>query len=183
MPELSDQEILSLLQSEETLNQGFNQLVIKYRERIYWHVRRMVILHDDADDVLQNIFIKIFRNIKSFKGNSGLYTWIYRISVNETITFLKQKRTSYFLPLVDYESKLSNSLQDDHFFTGDEVQMILQKAILTLPPRQRLVFNMKYFDEEMTFEELSKILDVSVGALKSSYHFAVKKIEKLIKTY
>jgi len=175
----SDKEILEMILVKESCNYGFNLLVRKYRKQIYWHVRRIVIDHDDSDDVVQNTFIKIWKNINKFREESKLFTWIYRIATNEALNFLKRKRQKLFIPLVDVEEKLSNSLSDDIYFNGDEIQLKLQKAILQLPEKQRLVFNMKYYDE-IKYEDMSEILNTSVGALKASYHIAVKKIEKII---
>lgn len=181
MAEASDQEILQILHDEGSMNKGFDMLVHKYQQRIYWHVRRMVIAHEDADDLVQNIFVKIFHNIMAFRQDSQLYTWIYRITVNETLTYLKQKqKRQIFIPLSQLDHALTDSLEDDTFFSGDEIQLQFQKAILRLPHKQRLVFNMKYFDDNLTFEELSSILGTSVGALKASYHIATKKIEKFL---
>jgi RNA polymerase sigma-70 factor (ECF subfamily) len=154
-------------------------LVRKYQKQVYWTVRRIVIDHDDANDVVQNSFIKIWKSLDNFREDSKLFTWIYRIATNESITFLKQKRTKFFIPFVDIEKQLSNSLESDSYFKGDEIQLKLQKAILTLPEKQRLVFNMKYFDE-LKYEDMSEILGTSVGALKASYHIAVKKIEDFL---
>ena len=177
---LSDQELIRLLKDPERQNEGFNRLIAKYRQRIYWQIRRMVISHDDADDIAQNVFLKIFQHVQQFREDSGLFTWIYRITVNESLAHLKslKKRTLFFSG--DYTEKLSGYLTHDNHFNGNQIQLKLQKAILKLPEKQRLVFNMKYFDESLTFEEMSKILDTSVGALKASYHHAVKKIEKSV---
>ncbi|MCK4639043.1 MAG: sigma-70 family RNA polymerase sigma factor [Bacteroidales bacterium] len=164
---------------KESCNYGFNLLVRKYQKQIYWHVRRIVIDHDDSDDVVQNTFIKIWKNINKFRDESKLFTWIYRIATNEALNFLKRKRQKLFIPLVNVEQRLSNSLSDDIYFNGDEIQLKLQKAILQLPEKQRLVFNMKYYNE-IKYEDMSEILNTSVGALKASYHIAVKKIEKII---
>ena len=154
--------------------------VNKYQERLYWHIRKIVINHDDTDDVLQNTYIKVFKGLNNFNKESLLYTWLYRIATNESITFLRKKRRKFFIPLGDVEYQLSNSLESDEYFNGDEIQLKLQKAILKLPEKQRLVFNMKYFDE-MKYDDMSDILDTSVGALKASYHHAVKKIEGFLK--
>lgn len=181
MPPHNDDEILKLILVEESRDYGFNLLVRKYHEKIYWTVRRMVIDHEDTNDVIQQVFLKVWQSINSFREDSGLYTWIYRIAVNESLSFIKKKRTRLFIPFVDVERELSRSLEDDNYFAGDEIQMKLQKAILKLPEKQRLVFNMKYFDE-MKYEDMSEILGTSVGALKSSYHIAVKKIEKFLTT-
>ena len=175
----SDKEILEMILVKESCNYGFNLLVRKYQKQIYWHVRRIVIDHDDSDDVVQNTFIKIWKNINKFREESKLFTWIYRIATNEALNFLKRKRQKLFIPLVNVEEKLSNSLSDDIYFNGDEIQLKLQKAILQLPEKQRLVFNMKYYNE-IKYEDMSEILNTSVGALKASYHIAVKKIEKMI---
>ncbi len=175
----TDNEILKAFRDENSRNYAFNLLVKKYQQSIYYHIRRIVIDHDDTDDLVQNTFIKIFQNLEGFREDAQLYTWIYRIATNEALAFLKSKRNKFFLPLVDVELQLSNSLKDSQFFNGDEIQLKLQKAILTLPQKQRLVFNMRYY-EEMKYEEMSEILGTSVGALKASYHIAVKKIEELV---
>ncbi|MCK4661233.1 MAG: RNA polymerase sigma factor [Bacteroidales bacterium] len=179
MTEYSDKELLDIFRDKERSNYAFNLIVRKYTERLYWHIRKIVIGHDDTDDVLQNTFIKVFKGLEKFRADSQLYTWMYRIATNESITFLKQKRRRFFIPMVDVENQLTNSLESDEYFNGDELQLKLQKAILKLPEKQRLVFNMKYF-EEMKYEEMSEILNTSVGGLKASYHHAVKKIEKII---
>jgi len=182
MAEKTDQEIIRMIQSEKELDAGFNLLVNKYQQRIYWHVRRMVIAHEDADDLVQNIFVKIFHNLGSFRNDSMLYTWIYRITVNETISFLKQKqRRQVFIPISQVDHSLVDMIEGNDSISGDEIQRQFQKAILSLPRKQRLVFNMKYFDDDLTFEDLSSILGTSVGALKASYHIAVKKIEKILR--
>ena len=152
---------------------------MKYQEKLYWHIRKIVIRHDDADDVLQNTFIKVWKSLDKFREASKLYTWLYRIATNESLTFLKQQKTKYLLPLEDHENSLKNSLMSDVYFNGDEIQLKLQKAILTLPEKQRIVFNMKYFDE-MKYDDMAEILKTSVGALKASFHHAVKKIEKYL---
>ena len=183
MTEVSDKKILELFGDESSRHYGFNLLVRKYQKRIYLHIRRMVIVHDDADDVVQEIFIKIWKGLAGFRTDSGLYTWIYRIATNEALAFLKKKKRKYmFLTLNpgNYEKGLMKAIEDDNYFTGSEVQLKLQKALLTLPAKQRLVFNMKYFDE-MKYEDISEITGTSVGALKASYHFAVKKIEEFIR--
>lgn len=177
MSNTDDQEILKQFRDKNSQNYAFSLLVNKYKQQIYFHIRRIVISHDDADDITQNTFIKIFENLHNFREDSKLYTWIYRIATNEALGHLKSKRNRFFLPFVDVESQLSNSLKESNFFTGDEIQLKLQKAILKLPEKQRLVFNMRYY-EEMKYEEMSEILGTSVGALKASYHIAVKKIEE-----
>lgn len=179
MGESQDQDILDGFKTTQGQNMAFNLLVNRYQERLYWHIRRMVIDHDDADDLVQNTFIKAFKGLKNFRGDSQLYTWLYRIATNECISFLKKKRTKFFVPIVDVEHELSQSLEADALIDGNEIQMRLQKALLKLPEKQRLVFNMKYFDE-MKYEAMSEVLGTSVGALKASYHHAVKKIEKYV---
>ena len=176
MEHYDDDKLIALFREEASQNNAYHLIVQKYKERLYWHIRRIVINHDDADDVLQNTLIKAWKGLSGFKAESKLYTWLYRIATNEAITFLNQKKKRFFIPIVDVEKELAQSLESDEFYTGDEIQLKLQKAILTLPEKQRLVFNMKYY-EEMKYEEISKILDTSVGALKASYHHAVKKIE------
>lgn len=174
-----DLELLEKFRKEETRNFAFNMLVREYQKRLYWHIRKILIDHDDTNDVLQNVFIKVWKNLDGFKGESQLYTWLYRIATNESITFLNQKKRRAGVPLDEASGFLSASLQGDSLFKGDEIQAKLQKAILTLPDKQRIVFNMKYFDN-MKYEEMSVILETSVGALKASYHHAVKKIERFL---
>ncbi|MEP1094624.1 MAG: RNA polymerase sigma factor [Cyclobacteriaceae bacterium] len=171
--------IIQKIRDEETRNYGFNLLVREYQERVYWHVRKMVIDHDDADDLVQEVFVKVWKNLDSFREDSKLYTWIYRIATNECLTFLKKKKRKYFIPIGDVTKELSEKLDEDVSISGDEVQLKLQKALLRLPDKQRIVFNMKYFDE-MKFTEIAEVTGTSVGALKASYHHAVKKIEEFI---
>jgi len=180
MPDYSDKELLALFKNEEKRNYAFNLIVRKYQEKLYWHIRKIVIKHDDTDDILQNTFIKVWKGLDGFREDSKLYTWLYRIATNESLTFLKQKKTKYLLPIVDYENQLKETLQSDEYFNGTEIQLKLQKAILKLPEKQRIVFNMKYF-EEMKYDDMSEVLNTSVGALKASYHHAVKKIENYFK--
>ena len=169
-----------MFRDENSRNYAFNLIVQQYQERVYWHIRRIVINHDDTDDVTQNTFIKAWKGLEGFKEEAQLYTWLYRIATNESISFLNKKRKILFLPLNNVEKNLSEQLASDDFFSGDEIQLKLQKAILTLPEKQRIVFNMKYYDE-IKYEEMAKILSTSVGALKASYHHAVKKIETYLK--
>ncbi|MGQ0827317.1 MAG: RNA polymerase sigma factor [Bacteroidota bacterium] len=175
----SDKELLEQFHNEQTRNYAFNLLVRQYQKRLYWHIRRILIDHDDTDDVLQNVFIKIWQNLEGFKAESQLYTWMYRIATNESLNFLIQKKKRAGIPLDDVSSFLANNLESDSYFKGDEIQAKLQKAILTLPDKQRIVFNMKYFDA-MKYEEMSTVLETSVGALKASYHHAVRKIEEYL---
>ncbi|MTI19967.1 sigma-70 family RNA polymerase sigma factor [Fulvivirga sp. RKSG066] len=176
---MEDKELLEKLLNEESRNFGFNQLVRKYQEKIYWHIRKMVIDHDDANDLVQDVFVKVYNNIHKFREDAQLYTWIYRIATNECLSFLNKKRKRFFLPIGDVEGELNKKLDSSSHIDGDEVQIKLQKALLKLPDKQRLVFNMKYFDD-MKYDEIANITETSVGALKASYHHAVKKIEELL---
>ena len=169
------------LQDSLTKEKAFRELISQYKERLYWHVRKIVISHDDADDVLQNTFIKIFKNIDSFNKQSKLYSWMYRIATNESLTFLNKRAKQRNLDIEDYQQELVSGLKSDANYSGNEIQIILQKAIATLPKKQQLVFNMKYFDD-LKYDEISEILETSKGALKASYFHAVKKIENYIKT-
>ena len=174
--EISDEKILSLIHKPPTSERGFRLLMDKYQERLYHHIRKMVVAHDDTNDVLQNCFIKVFRSIQKFEGKSKLYTWLYRIATNEAITFLNKKKRKSSHSLDEEDGSLANSLRADHYFDGDEIQLQLQLALHKLPKKQLAVFNMRYF-EEMSYKDISAILNTSVGGLKASYHHAVKKIE------
>ena len=176
-----EQRLISDLKNAKTQSKAFDELVKLYKVRLYWHIRKIVISHDDTDDVLQNTFIKVFKNIDGFKEESKLFSWMYRIATNEAITFLNKKAKKSNLNIDEYQKDMRSSLQEDELFDGDTIQIILQKAIAQLPQKQQLVFNMKYFDE-IKYEEMSEILDTSVGALKASYHHAVKKIEAFVKS-
>jgi len=176
MKQVEDEEILAKFSVERTRNEAFNLLISKYQEKIYWHVRRLVIDHDDADDLVQEVFIKVWKNLEKFRSDSKLYTWIYRIATNESITFLNKKKQQNNTPLDEVVEELSESLVASSYFNGDKIQMKLQQALLTLPEKQRLIFNMKYYDD-LKYDEISEILGTSVGALKASFHIAVKKIE------
>jgi len=176
---LEDQELLLKIKNEESRNYGFNLLVRKYQERIYWLVRKMVIDHDDADDLVQEIFIKVWQHLDQYRSDSKLFTWIYRIAVNECLGFLRKKKKRFLLPIVNVENELSKKIDDSSQMDGDEIQLKLQKALLTLPEKQRLVFNMKYYDE-LKYEEMAEILGGTTGSLKASYHHAVKKIESYL---
>jgi RNA polymerase sigma factor (sigma-70 family) len=174
---LTDPELLAKIRNPETLSYGFNLLVREYQRRVYGIVRKMVIDHDDANDITQEVFIKIHKSIGNFREDSQLFTWIYRIATNECLTFLSKKKRRFFLPIEDVSGQLSAALYQNETLSGDEIQMKLQKAILTLPDKQRLVFNMKYF-EDLSYEQMAEVTNTSVGALKASYHHAVKKIEE-----
>lgn len=176
---MEDQDLLVKIRNPETRNYGFNLLVRKYQRQVYWLVRKMVISHDDADDVTQEVFIKVHKHIDTFRETSGLYTWIYRIATNESLNFLQRRRRRFFLPLGDIQSELQAKLTASDHLSGDEVQLKLQKALLTLPDKQRLVFNLKYFDD-LSYEDIAEITNTSVGALKASYHLAVKKVEAFL---
>lgn len=176
---MDDKELLEKIRNPETRHYGFNMLVRAYQQKVYWHIRKMVIDHDDADDLTQEVFIKIHKHIDSFREDSQLYTWIYRISTNECLSFLQRKKRRFFLPIGDVSKELANKLDNSTHVSGDEIQLKLQKALLTLPDKQRMVFNMKYFDD-MTYEAISEITGTSVGALKASFHHAVKKIEEFL---
>lgn len=169
------------LQNPKTRNKAFKVLISQYKERLYWHIRKIVIVHNDADDVLQNTFVKVFKNIEKFNKQSKLYSWMYRIATNESISFINKRAKERNVDISEYHQQLTNTLESDVYFSGDEIQIILQKAIAILPQKQQLVFNMKYFDE-LKYDEISEILDTSVGSLKASYFHAVKKIENYIKT-
>jgi RNA polymerase sigma factor (sigma-70 family) len=173
----SDEEILRLVRSEETRSYGFNVLTRAYQEKVYWVIRRMVVVHEDSDDLVQEVFMKVWKSVDGFKGESKLYTWVYRIAVNEALTHLRKKKRRFFVPIVDVEAELASHIDDASCFDGDEVEIKLQKAILNLPEKQRLVFNLKYF-EEMKYKDMSEILKISEGGLKAQYHHAVKKIKK-----
>lgn len=169
-------EIIEQLHKQATCRAAFEKVIEHYSEQLYWHIRRMVIDHDDANDVLQNTLIKAWTNIDNFRGDAKLSTWLYKIAINESITFINKKKVLNNISLDDDDSFLVNNLEADKYFDGDEAQAKLQKAIAMLPEKQRLVFNMRYYDE-MKYEEMSEILGTSVGALKASYHHALKKIE------
>lgn len=156
---------------------AFNLIVRKYQQQLYWYVRRMVIVHDDANDIVQDVFLKAWKSIGSFRGDAKLFTWLYRIATNEALTFLSKKKRRYLLSFTNLEEELTQSLEADVYYNGTDIEKKIQKAILKLPEKQRMVFTLRYYDE-MKYEDMSQILGTSVGALKASYHHAVKKIEK-----
>lgn len=168
--------LLANLKTESKKEIAFSELVSLYKERLYWHIRNIVKSHDDADDVLQNTFIKVYKNIGSFKGDSKLYSWMYRIATNEAITFINKRARQMQISSEELQSLAIDNLKSDVYFEGDEIQMKLQRAIATLPEKQQLVFNMKYF-QDLKYKDMAEILDTSEGALKASYHIAIKKIE------
>jgi RNA polymerase sigma factor (sigma-70 family) len=177
--EFNDKDLLALFRKPESREHAFNLIVQKYKQRLYWHIRKLLIDHADTDDALQNTFLKAWTGLDNFREDSGLYTWLYRIATNEALSYLNSKKRRFLFPLAGVNKQLSDSLVQDAYFNGDELQLKLQKALLTLPEKQRLVFNMKYFDE-MKYEDMADILETSVGALKASFFHAVKKIEKYI---
>jgi RNA polymerase sigma-70 factor (ECF subfamily) len=179
---LTDETVfIAYLINVQTREKAFRELISLYKKRLYWHIRKIVISHDDTDDVLQNTFIKVYKNIDKFNQESKLFSWMYRIATNEAITFINKRAKDRKSTVSDIHEQLASTLESDVYFSGEAIQNILQKAIATLPQKQQLVFNMKYFDD-LKYTEISEILKTSVGALKASYFHAVKKIENYIKT-
>ncbi len=178
----TEKELVKSLQTKSLQQKAFRELVSLYKERLYWHIRKIVVCHEDADDVLQNTFIKVFKNIQSFKSDSKLYTWLYRIATNEAITHVNKKAKQKKITWEEVKLQAVNKLESDVYFEGEAFQIALQKAIASLPQKQQLVFTMKYF-EEIKYEDLSKILNTSVGGLKSNYHLAVQKITSYLKNH
>lgn len=172
-----DKDIIQLLKTD--VHRGFRMIVERYSRRLYWHIRRLVILHEDADDALQNTFVNAWRNISDFRNESAMYTWLYSIATNEALTLIKRRKRNSAVSLDDIRDLLANSAEGSTWFDGDEAQVRLQNAILQLPEKQRIVFNFRYYDE-MPYEEMSKVLKTSEGALKASYHHAVRKIERIL---
>ena len=175
-----ESNLLARLREESSKEAAFRELVVQYQQRLYWQIRRIVLTHEDTDDVLQETFIKVFRNIDGFKGESKLYSWMYRIATNEALTFLNRASRMRGITDEELQDQLVQNLEADPYFDGDKAELELQKALSTLPEKQRLVFNMKYF-EALKYDEISEILETSVGGLKASYHLAVKKVEKYLK--
>jgi RNA polymerase sigma-70 factor (ECF subfamily) len=177
----NEEEVLRGLRSDDSATQkkSFEQVVNYYSEKLYWQIRKLVLSHDDTNDLLQNTFIKAWMSIDLFRGDSKLSTWLYKIAINESITFLNKQRSHNHVSMDDEGTLLIDKLETDDYFDGDEAQLKLQKAILTLPEKQRAVFNLRYFDE-MPYEEMSEVMGTSVGALKASYHHATKKIEDFL---
>jgi RNA polymerase sigma-70 factor (ECF subfamily) len=178
----TDKELLAQFSNSDTKEKGFTAIVRKYQEKLYWHIRRMVIEHADADDVLQNVFIKVWKGLENFREDSQLYTWLYRIATNETLSFLEKQKRTATQSLNDLESSFENKIKADSYFDSNQLEWRLQLAIQDLPEKQRLVFNLRYYDA-MPYEKMSLILDTSEGALKASYHHAAKKIEAFLKNY
>lgn len=178
MTDSEDHELLEKFRNDgdDGKHYAFNLLVKKYQQRLYYHIRRMVIDHEDASDLMQNTFIKVWKNLDGFREDSRFYTWIYRIATNECLVFLKKKRQRFFLPVNDVEAELSRKLGDSSYINSGKLELKLQQAILKLPEKQRLVFNMRYYDE-IPYEEMAEITGTSIGALKASYHHAVQKVK------
>lgn len=176
---LEDSELLSQFRIPASREKAYTAIIRKYQERLYWHIRRMLVDHDDSNDVLQNVFIRVWNGLDNFREDARLYTWLYRIATNECLSFLEQKKKRAAVPLGDVEEGLSNQVRADKDFDPVKIEWKLQLAIQKLPEKQRLVFNLRYYDE-MPYEEMSKVLETSEGALKASYHHAVKKIEEYI---
>ena len=179
MTPYNESEVLKLLKSESTQRAAFEMIVREYSELLYWQIRRMVLSHEDANDLLQNTFIKAWSNIDYFREEAKLSTWLYRIALNECLNFLNKQRANATVNIDDPETVIMQKLESDPYFSGDSIQLLLQKALQSLPEKQRMVFNLKYY-QEMKYEEMSSIFGTSIGALKSSYHHAVKKIEKYL---
>jgi RNA polymerase sigma factor (sigma-70 family) len=175
----SDAELLAQFREPATKEAAYTTLIRKYQERLYWHIRRMVVDHDDTNDVLQNVFIRVWNGLENFKEESQLYTWLYRIATNESLTFLENQKKRIAVSLSEVESGLSNKIKADKHFDANKLEWKLQLAIQQLPEKQRVVFTLRYYDE-MPYEKMSKVLETSEGALKASYHHAVKKIEDYI---
>lgn len=182
MDTYNEKEIIALLQDPSTQREAFGRVVNRYSEQLYWQIRRMVLSHDDANDLLQNTFVKAWMNIDYFRGEAKMSTWLYRIALNECLTFLNKQRANNPLSIDEADAEMVNRLEGDCYFDGDETQKLFMKALHTLPEKQRIVFNLKYF-QEMKYEEIAEILGTSVGALKASYHHAVKKIEHFLEEH
>jgi len=179
---LSDSELLVEFRNPVTKEKAFTSIIKKYQEKLYWHLRRMVVDHEDANDVLQNVMIRVWNGLENFREDSQLYTWLYRVATNECLTFLEQQKKRASVSLSDVESGLENKIKADQNFDGKKLEWKLQLGIQQLPEKQRIVFQLRYYDE-MPYEEMSRVLETSEGALKASYHHAVKKIEEYIKNH
>ncbi len=174
-----DKELLLLFRDPDSKERSFTLLIKKYQEKLYWHIRRMVVNHEDANDVLQNMFIKVWKGLENFREESQLYTWLYRIATNESLSFIEQQKKRSSVSLSEEENGMSNRLVAEKNFDANKIEWKLQLAMQQLPEKQRIVFNLRYYDE-MPYEEMSRVLETSEGALKASYHHAVKKIEDYI---
>ena len=182
MDNYNEKEIIALLQDSARQREAFECIVKEYSEQLYWQIRRMVLSHDDANDLLQNTFIKAWTNIDYFRGDAKISTWLYRIALNECLTFMSKQRATTQLSIEDVQAEMLEKMETDPYFDGDETQKIFLKAVHALPEKQQMVFNLKYF-KEMKYEEISEILGTSIGALKASYHHAIKKIEHFLKAH
>ena len=182
MDNYNEKEIIALLQDSTRQREAFECIVKEYSEQLYWQIRRMVLSHDDANDLLQNTFIKAWTNIDYFRGDAKISTWLYRIALNECLTFMSKQRATTQLSIEDVQAEVIEKLETDPYFDGDQTQKIFLKAVHALPEKQQMVFNLKYF-KEMKYEEISEILGTSIGALKASYHHAIKKIEHFLKAH
>lgn len=176
---ISDQELIEQFKHPATKERSFEAIIKKYQERLYWHIRRMVVDHEDANDVLQNMFIKVWKSLDNFREESQLYTWLYRIATNESLTFISNQKKRHAISIDDEDHSMAHKLKSDEHFDANKLEWKLQLAIQSLPEKQRLVFNLRYYDE-MPYEEMSKVLETSTGALKASYHHAAKKVEEFI---
>lgn len=182
MNRIDEKEIIYRLQDPSTQRKAFEEVVRAYGEQLYWQIRRMVFSHDDANDLLQNTFMKAWDNLDCFRGEARLSTWLYRIALNECLTFLKKEESQAHVSIDDPEADIAHKLESDPYFSGNRTQILFQQALATLPEKQRIVFNLKYF-QEMTYEEIADITGTSTGALKASYHHAVKKIENFLREH
>lgn len=176
---IAEVTLIEDLKNPKKKERAFSVLLDTYQKRLYWHIRKIVLLHEDADDVLQNTFIKIYKGLPSFKGKSNIHTWMYRIAYNEAISFLRKKQKQLQLNSEEMNTRILSDLKADIYFNGDEIEWQLQQALLQLPEKQRTVFQMKYYDD-LKFREISEILDTTEGALKASYHHATKKIQSYL---
>lgn len=179
---LEDSELLAQFRNPDQKEKAFSLIMKKYQEKLYWHIRRMLVVHDDTNDVLQNVFIKVWKGLDNFREESQLYTWLYKIASNETFTYLEQQKKRRSLSFEDVEQSIENKIKAEPGFDVSKIEWKLQLAINTLPERQKLVFNLRYYDE-MPYEEMSKLLNTSEGALKASYHHAVRKVEEFLKSH
>lgn len=177
---LEDKELIEAFKDEAQREKAYTQIIKKYQEKLYWHIRRLVVHHEDTNDVLQNVFIKVWTYLDNFREESNLYTWLYRIATNETLTFLEKEKKRKSISLSEHENGLANKLYAEKGFDAQKLEWKLQQAIQSLPEKQRIVFTLRYYDE-MPYEEMSQVLDTSTGALKASYHHAVKKVEEFLK--
>ncbi len=177
-----DKQLLIQFKETHSKEVAFTAIIKKYQEKLYWHIRRMVVEHEDANDVLQNMFIKVWKGLENFREDSQLYTWLYRIATNESLTFLEQQKRRSSVSIDEEDSGLSNKVKASEGFDANRLEWKLQLAIQKLPEKQRIVFNLRYYDE-LPYEEMSRILETSEGALKASYHHAAKKVEEFIKNH